>query len=467
MPSARIRDAAGAGPGRILLDGFVQPVGAHVSEPDASGRIPIVNALVQAADIFRQGASVGVDLTAVAPGGDLAWEGPRARGAAMVFRMLETLNLTIRGADGARDPVTAMLRVDHPDILSFLDVPVFGGASRCVAVTGAFMKALHEDRTIEFAYDQDASGPGTGRPARGRGGRIPTIRAEELWYRMLGVAWKRELGLVFIENGRERNSLHDCDEPQAFAHPEGPLLPAYGSIARGTLMLPSFLTRAGAGARTFDWDAFGAAAAGAVEFLDRVLDITACPLPQHQVEVNNKRRIGLGCSGWGETISALGLRPASGAREFIEAVMTRLRNDAFTASVDLARAHGAFPLFDADRYLRPGSFASTLDLSLQEKIRQHGLRNSHLLTGAIEAYGHERAMTPDLRLLALEAAASRVDGGMALPLQISRFQFASVPMAIVQRALRVGAQSVLLGRRPAPDLHLADRFKQEVARALH
>ena len=243
VPSARIRDAAGAGPGRILLDGFVQPVVAKdVSEPDPRGGAAIAHALVQAADIFRQGASVGVDLSAVPPAGQPAWAGAQARGAAMVFRMLDTLNLTIRGADGARDPATAMLRIDHPDILSFLDVPVFGGASRCVAVTGAFMKALREDEVFELAYRPEAAGPGGDSTAGGRAGRFHTIPAEELWYRMLGVAWKRELGLVFIENGRERSSLQYCDEPLAFAHPEGPLLPAYGSVARGTLMLPSFLS---------------------------------------------------------------------------------------------------------------------------------------------------------------------------------------------------------------------------------
>ena len=57
-----------------------------------------------------------------------------------------------------------------------------------------------------------------------------------------------------------------------------------------------------------------------------------------------------------------------------------LRDAAYDASVDLARERGAFPLFNADLYLSGGTFASRLPQALKERIRQHGLRNSHLLS---------------------------------------------------------------------------------------
>ena len=47
---------------------------------------------------------------------------------------------------------------------------------------------------------------------------------------------------------------------------------------------------------------------------------------------------------------------------------------------ELARERGAFPLFNADLYLSAGNFASRLPQPLKERIRQHGLRNSHLLS---------------------------------------------------------------------------------------
>jgi ribonucleoside-diphosphate reductase alpha chain len=48
--------------------------------------------------------------------------------------------------------------------------------------------------------------------------------------------------------------------------------------------------------------------------------------------------------------------------------------------VALAREKGAFALFDAKRYLARGTFASRLDQALQEQIRMHGIRHSHLVS---------------------------------------------------------------------------------------
>lgn len=57
-----------------------------------------------------------------------------------------------------------------------------------------------------------------------------------------------------------------------------------------------------------------------------------------------------------------------------------MRDTAYAASVSLAREKGAFPRFDADGYLAPGVFASRLPSGLQQAIRTHGIRNSHLLS---------------------------------------------------------------------------------------
>jgi ribonucleoside-diphosphate reductase alpha chain len=59
-----------------------------------------------------------------------------------------------------------------------------------------------------------------------------------------------------------------------------------------------------------------------------------------------------------------------------------MRDSAYEASIDLAIEKGAFPLFDADKYLEEGTFASRLPADLKERIRNHGIRNSHLLSVA-------------------------------------------------------------------------------------
>ena len=56
-----------------------------------------------------------------------------------------------------------------------------------------------------------------------------------------------------------------------------------------------------------------------------------------------------------------------------------MRDAAYAASVELAREKGAFPLFDAEQYLGGAAFASRLPEEIKAAIRQHGMRNSHLL----------------------------------------------------------------------------------------
>src|SRR6267143_489188 len=57
-----------------------------------------------------------------------------------------------------------------------------------------------------------------------------------------------------------------------------------------------------------------------------------------------------------------------------------MRDQAYQASVELAKERGAFPLFNADLYLSGTSFAARLPASIKEQIKKSGIRNSHLLS---------------------------------------------------------------------------------------
>ncbi len=83
--------------------------------------------------------------------------------------------------------------------------------------------------------------------------------------------------------------------------------------------------------------------------LDNVLDVTAWPLPEQQQEAQNKRRVGLGFTGLGDALVMLGLRyDTDEARAFAADITRIMRDEAYSASVDLAQERGAFPLLDAD-----------------------------------------------------------------------------------------------------------------------
>ncbi len=115
--------------------------------------------------------------------------------------------------------------------------------------------------------------------------------------------------------------------------------------------------------------------------LDNVLDASFWPLEQQRVEASNKRRVGLGYLGLGDALVMLKLKYNSAeAIAFAAKVTEIMRNSAYSASVELAKEKGAFPLFDAEKYLAAPSFASRLPEEIKQEIRKHGIRNSHLIS---------------------------------------------------------------------------------------
>ncbi len=168
--------------------------------------------------------------------------------------------------------------------------------------------------------------------------------------------------------------VHNCGEQP---------LPSYGCCDLGPVILTRFVRNPfglGGGA-DFDFAAFERAVAVQVRALDNVLDLTWWPLPQQKAEAMAKRRIGVGFTGLGNALAMLGLRyDQAEGRSMAVRIARSMRDAAYAASVELAKEKGAFPAFDAEGYLRPGSFASRLDAVLQDAIRAHGLRNSHLLS---------------------------------------------------------------------------------------
>ena len=160
-------------------------------------------------------------------------------------------------------------------------------------------------------------------------------------------------------------------------------LPPYGCCDLGSLNLTRFVSEPFSEAAAVDWDRYRGVVRLAVRALDNVLDLTLWPLPAQAREAQAKRRIGLGFTGLGNALTMLRLRYDSDAgREMAARFAREMRDTAYAASVELARERGAFPLFQADAYLAEPHAASRLPQPIQEAIRAHGIRNSHLMSVA-------------------------------------------------------------------------------------
>ncbi|MGC2049052.1 MAG: LAGLIDADG family homing endonuclease, partial [Gallionella sp.] len=166
--------------------------------------------------------------------------------------------------------------------------------------------------------------------------------------------------------------VHNCAEQP---------LPPYGCCCLGSIDLTRMVKNPFSAQAGFDHEPFKQLVRVSVRMLDNVLDVTAWPLPEQLLEAQNKRRVGLGFTGLGDTLVMLGLRyDTDEARAFAADISRIMRDESYLASVDLAIERGAFPLLDANQYLAAPRFASRLPDQIKDKIRQHGIRNSHLLS---------------------------------------------------------------------------------------
>jgi ribonucleoside-diphosphate reductase alpha chain len=165
--------------------------------------------------------------------------------------------------------------------------------------------------------------------------------------------------------------VHNCGEQP---------LPDYGCCCLGSINLARCVLEPFTATARLDWPRLRRIAAVAVRMLDNVLEVTHWPLPEQQQEAARKRRVGLGFTGLGTALMML--RTRYGSEEAINLateVARTLRDAAYAASVELARERGAFALFDAEKYLQ-SAFARRLPEDLRAGIREHGIRNSHLLS---------------------------------------------------------------------------------------
>lgn len=169
----------------------------------------------------------------------------------------------------------------------------------------------------------------------------------------------------FIGNGIV---VHNCGE-------QG--LPAWGVCNLGALNLAKFVKDS-----QVDWDLLGRGVRSAVRFLDDVIDSTPYFFEENKRQQLSERRVGMGIMGLAEMLIRIGLRYGSDeCCAFLDDLLGFIASEAYRASSDNAREKGAFPQFDAEKFLASG-FMQGMPEDVRQKIRQDGCRNVTLLTVA-------------------------------------------------------------------------------------
>ena len=370
MPAGRIQAAVGAPRSTTPYNCFVSgTIPDSFTKPDNIHMSSIMHRAHQAADTMRMGGGIGYDFSTLRPEGDLIRKlGSQSSGPLSFMKIFDAVCKATASAGHRRGAQMGVLRIDHPDILKFItakhDQETLSGFNISVAVTDKFMQHLESGEPFPLVFD----------------GRVyEEVDPVALWDTLMRSTWDwAEPGVLFIDTINRMNNLYYCEELAA-TNPCGEQpLPPFGACLLGSFNLVNYIQTLADGRNEFDWDAFIADIPLVVRAMDMVVDVARYPLPEQEHEAKSKRRMGLGYTALANAGETLGFPYGSEAFLEFEATIGRtLMNESYRASALLAKERGAFPLYNADKYLA-GEFVKGLDPEVLDLIRQHGIRNSHL-----------------------------------------------------------------------------------------
>ena len=335
---------------------------------------------------MKMGGGIGYDFSTLRPSGDpIRSQDSQTAGPLVFMNVYSEMCLTIASAGHRQGAQMGIMRVDHPDIEKFIlakhDKTKLLGFNLSVAVTDEFMEAVKSDGTFDLTFE----------------GRVyKTIDAANLWETLMRSTYDHaEPGVVFIDRMNEMNNLKYCETIAATNPCAEQPLPPYGACLLGSHNLTKYLKSIGdegvvdlfnqpnlsSNGIYFDWDQFINDIPPVLRAMDNVIDRTKYPLYEQEKEAKAKRRIGIGVTGLANTGEVLGF--SYGSPEFLEfedTVFRTMANEYYRASALLAAEKGAFPLF-SEEYL-DSEYLKVLDSDVIDLIREHGIRNSHLISFA-------------------------------------------------------------------------------------
>lgn len=380
-PAGRIWSAMGSDKTVTAFNCFVS---GTVEDSLLEGNGAIMKRLTEAMTTLRLGGGIGYGFSHLRPRGALIKKlASHSCGPVRFVEMFDASAGCIASTGERRAAQMGTLRIDHPDILEFIRCKQRPNYLTCfnlsVLVTDEFMEHLAAKKPF---------------PLRFEGQVYREVDPEQLWEAIMRSTWDwGDPGVLFIDRINRANNLQYCESIEA-TNPCGEQpLPPYGACLLGSMNLPKFLTKqsrevlevVGDGKPgtlrplySFDFDHFKEVAAVAVRGLDNVIDRTVYPLYEQEREAKRKRRMGIGVMGLANAGEALGYSYGSPEFcEFTDKVLRALRDATYGASARLAKEKGAFPLFDLSEYEKGEQFQD-LSEEVQDLIRKHGLRNSHL-----------------------------------------------------------------------------------------
>ena len=340
LPNSPALMNAGA-PLQQLAACFVLPV------PDSIDGI--FTSVLHQAKIHQSGGGTGFSFSRLRPKGDMVKSTHGvASGPISFMQIFDKATEVIKQGGKRRGANMGILRVDHPDILEFIEMKrkpgVMENFNVSVTITDAFMDAYAKGEKYWLVNPRNEE-------------RVRQLDARMVFDKIVRAAWETaDPGLIFLDriNDARGNATPKLGQIEA-TNPCGevPLLP-YESCILGSIVLSRHIKDEGNRA-VIDWQKLKTTAHNAMRFLDNLIDMSRYPVPEIATMTHGNRRTGLGIMGFADLLVELQVPFGSDeSYKLGERMMAFIDKEATKASIELARERGVFPTFRDSLYDKPG-----------------------------------------------------------------------------------------------------------------
>jgi ribonucleoside-diphosphate reductase alpha chain len=298
----------------------------------------IFEAVKNAATIHKSGGGTGFSFSRLRPkNSQVGSTGGIASGPVSFMKIFNTATEQVKQGGTRRGANMAVLRVDHPDIISFITCKnnkrELNNFNISVGVTDKFMEAVFNgmDYDLIDPKNQQVSG---------------TLNAKAVYEELVNQAWRTgDPGIIFLDEINRYNTTPGIGDIES-TNPcgEQPLLPME-ACNLGSINLTKFVKKEN-GKSIMDYDRFKETIHLAVRFLDNTIDMSKYPLKEIETMVQGNRKIGLGIMGFADLLFMMNLPYDSDeAIDMAEKIMSFLQEESHAASCALAKKRGVFPNF--------------------------------------------------------------------------------------------------------------------------
>jgi ribonucleoside-diphosphate reductase alpha chain len=309
----------------------------------------IFQTLAQAVLMQKKGAGTGFSFSRIRSKSDtVGGIGGVTTGPLAFMRIYESSLRTIKQNGRRFGANMAVLRVDHPDILDFINMKLDGHTltnfNISVGVTDAFMKAVEEDGEYELHNPRTKEVVGK-------------LSARLVFDTILASSWRSgDPGLLFLDRINADNVCKHLGEIETTSPcAEAPMLPHECCVEGSVNLAVLVKTRRSDGKHEIDWERLRKVTRDVVWFLDNAVEVNIYYLPEIERMGKGTRHIGLGIMGFADLLYRLRIPYDSDeAASLGERIAKTIMDEAHAASVELARERGAFGFYKGSELEKQG-----------------------------------------------------------------------------------------------------------------